>query len=167
MNGLLELGAGFNPEETGRQNVLINAAILGVPAGRVSALVDRIAEFADIGKFIDQPIKVYSSGMAVRLGFALQICIPCDVLIVDEALAVGDELFQRKCFGALERFRAGGRDGAVREPRGRHGDAAVPAGDFPGPRADGAAWGRPGTWSTITRSSCTCPSRTGRPTGPS
>ncbi len=108
VNGLLELGAGFNPEETGRQNVLINAAILGVPAGQTAALVDRIAEFADIGSFIDQPIKVYSSGMAVRLGFALQICIPCDVLIVDEALAVGDELFQRKCFGALERFRAGG-----------------------------------------------------------
>ncbi len=108
VNGLLELGAGFNPEETGRQNVLINAAILGVPPGEMAGLVDQIAEFADIGNFIDQPIKVYSSGMAVRLGFALQICIPCDVLIVDEALAVGDELFQRKCFGALERFRAGG-----------------------------------------------------------
>ena len=108
VNGLLELGAGFNPEETGRQNVLINAAILGVPPGQVPDLVKQVAEFADIGDFIDQPIKVYSSGMAVRLGFALQICIPCDVLIVDEALAVGDELFQRKCFGALERFRAGG-----------------------------------------------------------
>ena len=100
VNGLLELGAGFNPEETGRQNVLINAAILGVPQAKVPALVDKIAEFADIGSFIDQPIKVYSSGMAVRLGFALQVSIPCDVLIVDEALAVGDELFQRKCFGA-------------------------------------------------------------------
>ncbi len=108
VNGLLELGAGFNPEETGRQNVLINAAILGVPQADMNRLVEQVTEFADIGRFIDQPIKVYSSGMAVRLGFALQICIPCDVLIVDEALAVGDELFQRKCFGALERFRSGG-----------------------------------------------------------
>ena len=108
VNGLLELGGGFNPEETGRQNVLINASILGVPPAEVPGLMDRVEAFADIGDFLDQPIKVYSSGMAVRLGFALQISVPSDVLIVDEALAVGDELFQRKCFGALEAFRNGG-----------------------------------------------------------
>jgi lipopolysaccharide transport system ATP-binding protein len=108
VNGLLELGAGFNPEETGRANVLINAAILGVPAGEVPAMLERVQSFADIGEFIDQPLKVYSSGMGVRLGFALQICVPSDVLIIDEALAVGDELFQRKCYAALERFRDGG-----------------------------------------------------------
>ena len=108
VNGLLELGAGFNPEETGRANVKINAAILGVPASQVGDLMERVESFADIGDFVDQPVKVYSSGMGVRLGFALQISVPCDILIIDEALAVGDELFQRKCYAALERFRDGG-----------------------------------------------------------
>jgi lipopolysaccharide transport system ATP-binding protein len=108
VGGLLELGAGFNPEETGRSNVLINAAILGVEPDDLPALFERVAAFADIGDFLDQPIKVYSSGMAVRLGFALQISVPSDVLIIDEALAVGDELFQRKCYAALENFRAEG-----------------------------------------------------------
>lgn len=110
VGGLLELGAGFNPEETGRENILINAAILGIPPGEVKSLCARVAEFADIGEFLDQPIKLYSSGMSVRLGFALQISIPSDVLIIDEALAVGDELFQRRCFAALEKFR---RDGGT------------------------------------------------------
>jgi lipopolysaccharide transport system ATP-binding protein len=108
VGGLLELGAGFNPEETGRSNVLINAAILGIKPEAMPALFDRVAAFADIGDFLDQPIKVYSSGMAVRLGFALQISVPADVLIIDEALAVGDELFQRKCYAALENFRDNG-----------------------------------------------------------
>jgi lipopolysaccharide transport system ATP-binding protein len=108
VGGLLELGAGFNPEETGRENVLINAAILGVPPDQIPALFEKVAAFADIGEFLDQPVKVYSSGMGVRLGFALQISVPCDVLIIDEALAVGDELFQRKCYAALENFRSGG-----------------------------------------------------------
>jgi lipopolysaccharide transport system ATP-binding protein len=108
VGGLLELGAGFNPEETGRANVLINAAILGVTPDQIPALFDKVAAFADIGEFLDQPIKVYSSGMAVRLGFALQISVPADVLIIDEALAVGDELFQRKCYAALEKFRNNG-----------------------------------------------------------
>jgi lipopolysaccharide transport system ATP-binding protein len=105
IGGLLELGAGFNPEETGRENIMINAAIMGIPAREIPAMYEKIAEFADIGKFIDQPIKIYSTGMAVRLGFALQISIPKDILIIDEALAVGDELFQRRCYGALEKFK--------------------------------------------------------------
>lgn len=108
IGGLLELGAGFNPEETGRENVLINAAILGVPQADIPALFEKVAAFADIGDFLDQPIKVYSSGMAVRLGFALQINVPYDILIIDEALAVGDELFQRKCYAALEKFKGDG-----------------------------------------------------------
>lgn len=106
--GLLELGAGFNIEETGRENVLINAAIMGIAHEKIPELFERIEAFADIGNFIDQPVKVYSTGMAVRLGFALQISVPKDILIIDEALAVGDELFQRRCHSALEKFKDDG-----------------------------------------------------------
>ena len=106
--GLLELGAGFNAEETGRENVLINAAIMGIPPKDIPAMYEKVVSFADIGKFIDQPVKIYSTGMAVRLAFALQISVPKDILIIDEALAVGDELFQRRCHGALERFKDDG-----------------------------------------------------------
>jgi len=102
---LLELGAGFNPELTGRQNVTMNAAILGIERHELDELMERTIEFADIGSFIDCPVKTYSSGMGVRLAFGLQMSLPKEVLIVDEALAVGDEMFQRKCFAAIERFR--------------------------------------------------------------
>ncbi|MGD0463545.1 MAG: ABC transporter ATP-binding protein [Tepidisphaeraceae bacterium] len=105
---LLELGAGFNPELTGRQNISINAAILGIQRQAFDELFERTLAFADIGLFIDCPVKTYSSGMGVRLAFALQMSLPKEILIVDEALAVGDELFQRKCFAALEEFRANG-----------------------------------------------------------
>jgi lipopolysaccharide transport system ATP-binding protein len=108
VGGLLELGAGFNPELTGRENVAMNAAIQGIERERYDQLLDETLAFADIGAFIDRPVKTYSSGMGVRLGFALQNALPKEILIVDEALAVGDELFQRKCFAALERFRDGG-----------------------------------------------------------
>lgn len=104
IGAMLELGGGFNPEETGRENVLINAAIMGIAPDQIPALYERIVSFADIGEFIDQPVKVYSTGMVVRLGFALQINAPKDILIVDEAMAVGDELFQRKCYAAMEKF---------------------------------------------------------------
>lgn len=99
---LLELGAGFNPEFTGRENVFLNAQILGVPRREMEWRFDDIARFADIGAFIDQPVKTYSSGMYVRLAFATAINVDPDILVVDEALAVGDEAFQRKCFGRLE-----------------------------------------------------------------
>lgn len=102
---LLELGSGFNPEFTGRENVYLNGAILGMSHENIDALFDEIAAFADIGEFIDQPVKLYSSGMAVRLAFAVQAIVPKDILIVDEALAVGDEAFQRKCMRRLEQFR--------------------------------------------------------------
>lgn len=105
---LLELGAGFNPEFSGRENVYLNAALLGLLPEQVDACYEDILAFADIGEFIDQPIKTYSSGMAVRLAFAVQAMVNPDVLIVDEALAVGDEKFQRKCFARIETLKSNG-----------------------------------------------------------
>jgi lipopolysaccharide transport system ATP-binding protein len=108
VHALLELGSGFNPEFTGRENVFLNGAVLGLSARDIEQRFDAIASFADIGEFIEQPIKTYSSGMVVRLAFAVQALLEPDLLIVDEALAVGDEGFQRKCFGWLERFQSRG-----------------------------------------------------------
>jgi lipopolysaccharide transport system ATP-binding protein len=105
---LLELGAGFNPEFTGRQNAVLNAQILGLSPNEIEERLDDIEAFADIGAFFDQPVKTYSSGMYVRVAFAVQACIDPDILVVDEALAVGDEKFQRKCYGRLEQLRLGG-----------------------------------------------------------
>jgi lipopolysaccharide transport system ATP-binding protein len=102
---LLELGAGFNPEFTGRENVYMNAAILGLSHEEVVERFDDIAAFADIGEFIEQPVKTYSSGMYVRLAFAVNILSNPDVMIVDEALAVGDMNFQAKCMTALTRIQ--------------------------------------------------------------
>lgn len=102
---LLELGAGFNPEFTGRENVFLNALILGVPRKEMEWRFDDIARFADIGPFLDQPVKTYSSGMYVRLAFATAINVDPDILIVDEALSVGDEAFQRKCFARIEEIK--------------------------------------------------------------
>jgi len=99
---LLELGSGFNPEFTGRENVYMNAAVIGLSKEETDARFDDIATFADIGDFIDQPVKSYSSGMVVRLAFAVAINVDPEILIVDEALSVGDELFQRKCFSRIE-----------------------------------------------------------------
>lgn len=105
---LLELGSGFNPEFTGRENVFLNAAILGLSKEEVAERFDDIADFANIGSFIEQPVKTYSSGMVVRLAFAVAINVNPDILIIDEALSVGDELFQRKCFSRIETIRANG-----------------------------------------------------------
>lgn len=105
ITALLELGSGFNPEFTGRENVFLNGAILGLSQKEIEARFDEIAAFADIGDFIEQPVKFYSSGMMVRLAFAVQATVDPDILIVDEALAVGDERFQRKCFRRLEELR--------------------------------------------------------------
>lgn len=99
---LLELGSGFNPEFTGRDNVFMNGAILGLQTDEITARYKEIVEFADIGEFIDQPVKTYSSGMMVRLAFAVQVMVQPDILIVDEALAVGDIGFQMKCFQKLK-----------------------------------------------------------------
>ena len=105
---LLELGAGFNPEFSGRENVYLNASLLGLSKEDIDAKFDEIAHFADIGDFIEQPVKTYSSGMYVRLAFAVQACIDPEILIVDEALAVGDIGFQYKCFKRMEALKAKG-----------------------------------------------------------
>jgi len=105
---LLELGSGFNPEFTGRDNVLMNAAIVGLSEKEIAEKYQEIIDFADIGDFIHQPVKTYSSGMMMRLAFAAQSMIDPDVLIVDEALAVGDARFQLKCFRRLEDLRQRG-----------------------------------------------------------
>jgi lipopolysaccharide transport system ATP-binding protein len=101
---LLELGSGFNPEFTGRENVFLNGAILGFSREEMALYFDDIVAFADIGEFIDQPVKLYSSGMVVRLAFAVQAFVPKEVLIVDEALAVGDIFFQAKCMAQMRRL---------------------------------------------------------------
>lgn len=105
---LLELGSGFNPEFSGRENVFLNGAILGLPHAEVRELLPEILDFADIGDFVDRPVKTYSSGMALRLAFAVATAVAPRVLIVDEALAVGDEAFQRKCFARIEKIRDSG-----------------------------------------------------------
>lgn len=102
---LLELGSGFNPDFTGRENVFLNASVLGLSTQEIEAKLDDILAFADIGDFIDQPVQSYSSGMAMRLAFAVIAHVDADVLIVDEALAVGDAYFQQKCMRWLRRFR--------------------------------------------------------------
>jgi lipopolysaccharide transport system ATP-binding protein len=98
---LLELGSGFSPDFTGRENVRLNAALLGLDNQQIDERFDAIARFADIGEFIDQPVKTYSSGMMMRLAFAVQTAVEPDVLIVDEALSVGDARFQKRCFDRL------------------------------------------------------------------
>lgn len=105
---LLELGSGFHPEFTGRENVALNASILGLTAGEIAASVEDIYAFANIGDFIDRPMRTYSTGMQARLAFAVAIHVNADILIVDEALSVGDEVFQRKCFARLKKFRNDG-----------------------------------------------------------
>lgn len=105
---LLELGSGFNPEFTGRENVYLNAAILGLSPSEIDSRFNAIAAFADIGEFIEQPVKTYSSGMQVRLAFAVAINVDPEILVVDEALSVGDEAFQRKCFARIDAIRKAG-----------------------------------------------------------
>lgn len=105
---LLELGSGFNPEFTGRENVYLNAAVLGLSGAEIDRRFDEIVAFADIGDFINQPVKTFSSGMMVRLAFSVAINVEPQILVVDEALSVGDELFQRKCFSRIEAMRKAG-----------------------------------------------------------
>ena len=105
ITALLELGSGFNMEFTGRENVFLNAQILGLSREAAAERFDEIAGFADIGDFIDQPLKTYSSGMVMRLAFAVQTVLEPDILIVDEALAVGDAKFQAKCFRKIRSLR--------------------------------------------------------------
>jgi ABC-2 type transport system ATP-binding protein len=106
---LLELGAGFHPDLTGRENVFVNAAILGLTRQQTEARFDDIVEFSEIERFIDTQVKFYSSGMYMRLAFAVAVHVDPDILIVDEVLAVGDEPFQRKCFGRIREFQRAGK----------------------------------------------------------
>lgn len=105
---LLELGSGFNPEFTGRENVFLNGVVLGLTREQIKERFDDIALFADIGDFIDQPVKTYSSGMGVRLAFAVIAHVDADILVIDEALAVGDAVFTQKCMRFLRTFKRTG-----------------------------------------------------------
>ena len=106
---LLELGSGFHPDLTGRENVFLNASILGLDRKRTEKYFDSIADFSGIGDFIEEPIRTYSSGMVVRLAFAVAIHIDPEILIIDEVLAVGDQAFQEKCFEKIREFKRQGR----------------------------------------------------------
>ena len=106
---LLALGAGFDPEFTGRENVFLNGSILGIDRAEMEKRFDLITDFAEIGTFIDQPVKTYSSGMYVRLAFAVAANVDADVLLLDEALSVGDSMFQKRCFARLEQARRDGK----------------------------------------------------------
>lgn len=107
--GLLEVGAGFHPDLTGRENVYLNASILGVERAQITARFDEIVEFADIGPFLDTQVRFYSSGMFLRLAFAVAVHTDPDVFLVDEILAVGDEAFRAKCLERISRLSAEGR----------------------------------------------------------
>ena len=109
VSALLELGTGFNPEMTGRDNLYLNGSMMGYDRTEIEAKIPQILAFADIGEFIDQPVKMYSSGMFTRLAFALAINVDPDILIVDEALAVGDIAFQLKCYKKFSEFKEKGR----------------------------------------------------------
>lgn len=99
---LIEVGAGVNPEMTGRENIFLNGAILGIPKKIIQQKLDEIIEFSELEQFIDTPVKRYSSGMTVKLGFSIATSLDADILIIDEVLAVGDMAFQRKCFDKME-----------------------------------------------------------------
>lgn len=106
---LLELGMGFHPELTGRQNIRLTAAMLGLDGPQVEALIPEIIDFSELGDFIDRPVKIYSTGMNMRLGFAIAVQVNPEILIVDEALSVGDGYFQKKCMDRIHRFVSSGR----------------------------------------------------------
>jgi ABC-type polysaccharide/polyol phosphate transport system ATPase subunit len=109
LSTILELGTGFNPEFTGRENAMMSGAILGIPRREMERRFPEIANFAEIGDFIDRPVKCYSSGMYVRLAFAVATSVDPDVLIIDEALSVGDQYFQKRCLDRIETFRKAGK----------------------------------------------------------
>src|SRR5579872_3118444 len=106
---LLEVGTGFHPELTGRENIFLNGAMLGMKRAEIRSKFDEIVSFSELGIFLDTPVKHYSSGMYVRLGFAVAAHLDPEILVVDEVLAVGDMSFQKKCLGKMDEFGRGGR----------------------------------------------------------
>ncbi len=108
VSALLELGAGFHPQITGRENALLNAVLLGLSMKEAREALPEIIAFSELGDFIDQPMRTYSSGMYVRLGFAVAVYVKPEILLVDEVLAVGDAEFQSKCFGHMDKLRQAG-----------------------------------------------------------
>jgi ABC-type polysaccharide/polyol phosphate transport system ATPase subunit len=105
---LLELGAGFHPDLTGKENVFLNAALLGLRKKKTEEIFENVVEFSEIGDFIDEPLRTYSSGMKMRLGFAVAVNVNPDFLIIDEVLAVGDHRFQAKCFEKIDELKRNG-----------------------------------------------------------
>lgn len=108
ISGLIELGAGFHPDMTGRENIYTNASIYGLSKKEIDARLDKIIEFSGLGEFIDSPVRTYSSGMYMRLGFSVAINVDADILLIDEILAVGDVEFQSKCLNALRAIKRRG-----------------------------------------------------------
>src|ERR1039457_3061155 len=156
VTALLELGSGFNPEFTGRQNVFLNGAILGLPAREVAAKLNEILEFAEIGAYIDQPVKTYSSGMVVRLAFAVAVHLDPDILIVDEALAVGDIYFRASWIKSWNSRRSG----PPSTSRSRRTRAAWWCGWRSRWRCiwtpTFSSWTRPWPWATFTSGNAAC-----------
>ena len=136
---LLELGAGFNPEFTGRENVFLNGEIMGLTRAEIERAMPSIEAFAEIGEFIARPVKEYSSGMYVRLAFATAIHVDPEILIVDEALAVGDAVFANRCVRKFEELRETQDHGAVRFARSGPGEAAFRSRHPAAERPDGGA----------------------------
>jgi ABC-type polysaccharide/polyol phosphate transport system ATPase subunit len=109
VSALIELGAGFHPEFTGRENIFVNGVLLGLSRAEIRARFDEIVAFAGLEPFVDNPVKTYSSGMYMRLGFAIAVTVDPDILLIDEVLAVGDEAFQHRCVGKIQEFKARGK----------------------------------------------------------
>lgn len=109
LTSLLELGAGFHPDFTGRENIYFNAAIFGLTKKEIDNRLDDIIEFSELGEFIDNPVRTYSSGMYMRLAFSVAINVDAEILLIDEILAVGDQHFQEKCFDKLKELKASGK----------------------------------------------------------
>ena len=109
LSSLLELGAGFHPDFTGRENIYFNASIFGLTRNEIDARLNDIIEFSELGEFIDSPVRTYSSGMYMRLAFSVAINVDAEILLIDEILAVGDGHFQEKCFNKLQEFKKSGK----------------------------------------------------------
>ena len=143
ISALLELGTGFHPELSGRENIYLNASILGINKAEIDRRLDDIIDFAGIGEFIDSPVRIYSSGMKVRLGFSVAVHVDPEILLLDEVIAVGDERFKRMCFEHMYTLRQSGCHHRPRHPLHGPGADHVRRGDLAG-EGRGARPGRCG-----------------------